>query len=192
MTATCNPSIGNYCLSFPVIHASLPIVLTVPPTKTGRTRLARLLLYYPRTAKYNGKTDFLDEDFYWFHRRPAADGLPGTIMKNSKVSKMSKMRVHDTDDAVAGVIALRMALLDELNSVESLLNSVHELPEFDFDGENRPALEELQRIRTKLHSGLISVHEILGWVRTLAARDPEGNELECVQSLPYADASFQS
>jgi hypothetical protein len=105
---------------------------------------------------------------------------------------MSKMRVRDTDEVVSGVIALRMALLDELNSVESLLNSVDAMQELGLDGENRPALEELQRIRAKLHSGLVSVHEILGWVRTLAARDPEGNELECVQSLPCVDSTFQS
>ncbi|MGV3653504.1 MAG: hypothetical protein ACO1N5_04740 [Noviherbaspirillum sp.] len=105
---------------------------------------------------------------------------------------MSKMRVRDTDEAVSGVIALRMALLDELNSVESLLNSVDAMHELGLDGENRPAMEELQRIRAKLHSGLISVQETLGWVRTLASRDPEGNELECVQSLPSVDSTFQS
>lgn len=100
---------------------------------------------------------------------------------------MQKMRVKDTDDAVAGVSALREILASELATIDRLIQRT----ELENEGKAREEAEQImatyERVRTSLLSGLVSVDEVLGWVHMLAEKDPEGNELDCVRSLPYVN-----
>lgn len=64
--------------------------------------------------------------------------------------------------------------------------------EDDGDGdilEGKEPLEVYQRARIALLSGIASVDEVLAWVHLLAAKDPEGNELDCVRALPQVRVS---
>lgn len=98
---------------------------------------------------------------------------------------MEKMRVRHTDDAVSGVSALREILVNELANIENLIALCNES---DAGIETDPLiLEAYQRLRTSLISGIVSADEVLGWVHALAEKDPEGNELECVQRLPFVN-----
>lgn len=97
---------------------------------------------------------------------------------------MEKMTVQETDDAVSGVLALRKALDSELSTIERLIQRVDRNPGPSAAMETAEVLETYRRVRTILLSALASADEVLGWVRVLAVRDPEGNELDCVRSLP--------
>jgi len=99
---------------------------------------------------------------------------------------MQKMRVKDTDDAVAGVTALREILVAELATIDRLIRKCEHGADADDhrDGEGAQVLATYQRVRTSLLSGLASIDEVLGWVHMLAEKDPEGNELDCVRALP--------
>lgn len=100
---------------------------------------------------------------------------------------MEKMRVNDTDDAVSGVLALREILCSELVIVERLINRTDQTLAREKNDETEQILETYERVRTGLLSGLASVDEVLGWVRMLAPTDPDGNELDCVRSLPHVN-----
>lgn len=99
---------------------------------------------------------------------------------------MQKMRVKDTDDAVAGVTALREILVAELATIDRLIRKCEHGGKADAgrDSEGAQVLATYQRVRTSLLSGLASIDEVLGWVHMLAEKDPEGNELDCVRALP--------
>lgn len=99
---------------------------------------------------------------------------------------MEKMRVLDTDDAVSGVMALREILSAELDRVERLIARRRQSSHVDAD--DMEQIQDYERLRTSLHSGIASANEVLGWVRVLAPKDPDGNELDCVRSLPYVTA----
>jgi hypothetical protein len=97
---------------------------------------------------------------------------------------MEKMSIHDTDDAVTSVTALREVLASELTVIERLVQRAdHTGPNGKSEADD--LMETYYRIRTSLLSGLASVDEVLGWVRVLAPKDAEGNEMDCVRSLPY-------
>jgi hypothetical protein len=97
---------------------------------------------------------------------------------------MEKMSIHDTDDAVTSVTALREVLASELTAIERMVQRVdRSSTSGDTDKDN--LIETYCRIRTSLLSGLASVDEVLGWVRVLAPKDAAGNEMDCVRSLPY-------
>jgi hypothetical protein len=97
---------------------------------------------------------------------------------------MEKMSIHDTDDAVTSVSALREVLTAELTAIERLMQRVDRSTPSDRT-ETDDLIETYCRIRTSLLSGLASVDEVLGWVRVLAPKDAEGNEMDSVRSLPY-------
>jgi hypothetical protein len=97
----------------------------------------------------------------------------------------TKMLVCDTDDAVSGVLGLRQALVTELSTIEQLIETVRSTPDAGPEPTAEVSLEVYCLIRTNLLSALAGVTEILGWVRLFAEKDPEGNELESVKSLPY-------
>jgi hypothetical protein len=97
---------------------------------------------------------------------------------------MEKMSIHDTDDAVTSVTALREVLSAELTSIERMVQRV-DRTSMNSNGEEDNLMESYSRIRTSLLSGLASVDEVLGWVRVLAPKDADGNEMDCVRSLPY-------
>ncbi len=99
---------------------------------------------------------------------------------------MERMRLQDTDDAVSGVLALRQLLTSELGTVERLIRRVDKNPD-PGNEETRELMDTYDRVRTSLLSGLASVDEVLGWVHMLAEKDSEGNEPECVRSLPYVN-----
>jgi hypothetical protein len=98
---------------------------------------------------------------------------------------MERMTVHDTDDAVTSVTALREVLYAELSTIERMVRKVTNSPDAADRGDTDEIIETYQSLRTSLLSGIASVDEVLGWVRVLAPKDPEGNELDCVRSLPY-------
>jgi hypothetical protein len=107
---------------------------------------------------------------------------------------MQKMRVKDTDDAVAGVTALREILVSELATIDRLIKKCEHgslakrTKSAPSGGEEQDQiLATYQRVRTSLLSGLASIDEVLGWVHMLAEKDPEGNELDCVRSLPQVN-----
>jgi hypothetical protein len=97
---------------------------------------------------------------------------------------MEKMSIHDTDDAVTSVTALREVLTAELTAIERLVQRVDRSTPSGRT-ETDDMIETYCRIRTSLLSGLASVDEVLGWVRVLAPKDAEGNEMDSVRSLPY-------
>jgi hypothetical protein len=97
---------------------------------------------------------------------------------------MEKMSIHDTDDAATSVTALREVLSAELMAIERLVQRVDRSSESG-TADTDDLIESYYRIRTSLLSGLASVDEVLGWVRVLAPKDAEGNEMDCVRTLPY-------
>lgn len=97
---------------------------------------------------------------------------------------MEKMSIHDTDDAVTSVTALREVLTAELTAIERLVQR-GDRAGANGKSETDDLMETYCRVRTSLLSGLASVDEVLGWVRVLAPKDAEGNEMDCVRSLPY-------
>ncbi|MEN3291445.1 MAG: hypothetical protein V7642_698 [Burkholderiales bacterium] len=98
---------------------------------------------------------------------------------------MEKMSVHDTDDAVTSVTALREVLASELTAIERLVQKVDQSAARNDAEEPDDLIETYRRVRTSLLSGLASVDEVLGWVRVLAPKDADGNEMDCVRSLPH-------
>lgn len=104
---------------------------------------------------------------------------------------MATISIHDTADAVSSMTALRDALSADLAATEQHLRELEEAAGEQPDAE----LEEIvifQRARTALLSGLASVEEVLGWVHLMAEKDPQGNELEAVRSLPSLHISLLS
>ena len=80
---------------------------------------------------------------------------------------MQKMRVKDTDDAVAGVTALREILVSELATIDRLIRKCEHGEGGQRavkESEGDQVLATYQRVRTSLLSGLASVDEVLGWV----------------------------
>jgi hypothetical protein len=98
---------------------------------------------------------------------------------------MEKMSVHDTDDAVTSVTALREVLSSELTAIERLVQKVDHSAAKNGADDPDDLIETYRRIRTSLLSGLASVDEVLGWVRVLAPKDADGNEMDCVRALPH-------
>jgi len=96
------------------------------------------------------------------------------------------MRIQDTDDAVSGVMALRQVLSSELGTIERLIRRADKTPAAGNE-EAQELMDTYDRVRTSLLSGLASVDEVLGWVHMLAEKDSDGNELECVRTLPYVN-----
>ena len=99
---------------------------------------------------------------------------------------MERMRIQDTDDAVSGVMALRQVLSSELGTIERLIRRADRTPAAGNE-EAQELMDTYDRVRTSLLSGLASVDEVLGWVHMLAEKDSDGNELECVRTLPYVN-----
>ena|SRR6478672_6367898 len=99
---------------------------------------------------------------------------------------MERMRIQDTDDAVSGVMALRQVLSSELGTIERLIRRADKTPAAGNE-EAQELMDTYDRVRTSLLSGLASVDEVLGWVHMLAEKDSDGNELECVRTLPYVN-----
>ncbi|MEN3295575.1 MAG: hypothetical protein V7642_4828 [Burkholderiales bacterium] len=97
---------------------------------------------------------------------------------------MEKMSIHDTDDAVTSVTALREVLSAELTAIERLVQKVDHSSAKNNAGQPDDLIETYRRVRTSLLSGLASVDEVLGWVRVLAPKDADGNEMDSVRSLP--------
>lgn len=96
---------------------------------------------------------------------------------------MGTLNIHDADDAVSSMRALREVLADNLEEVLSHLAVVQHLHPADA----KDRIEEIsvyEMARTSLLSGLASINEVLAWVRLAAAKDAEGNEPDCVKSLP--------
>jgi hypothetical protein len=106
-------------------------------------------------------------------------------LSRKKVPQMERMSIHDTDDAVTSITALREVLHSELSAIERMVRKVHTSPDTVIKEDAEEIMETYQRLRTSLLSGIASVDEVLGWVRILAPKDPEGNELDSVRSLPY-------
>ncbi|WP_019142876.1 hypothetical protein [Noviherbaspirillum massiliense] len=107
---------------------------------------------------------------------------------------MGILSVQDTDDAVSSMMALRGILTSDLEDVERLLRRTLQIPGNGAEAEGEEMegekpLEVYQRARTTLLSGIASIDEVLAWVHLVAAKDPEGNELDCVRSLPSMTVS---
>lgn len=94
---------------------------------------------------------------------------------------MKTLSVRDTDDAVSSLSALQDVLSSELAALESRIQTMESGANDNTGGEG---LSEQKLTRTVLLSGLTSIEEVMGWVRLVASKDPEGNDLDCVQSLP--------
>jgi hypothetical protein len=102
------------------------------------------------------------------------------------------MEVDATEHVVAGILALREALSADLDEMEQRLQEAGHTLTINSMAEPGELPEVFQRARTGLLSGLASVDEVLAWVRVYAPKDSEGNELECVRSLPRVDVSPMS
>jgi len=113
------------------------------------------------------------------------------MLRRSSVCKMGNLSVRDTDDAVSGIIALQEILSTDLHDVESNLRRIERA---SATGAAAGADEVMvyRTARTALLSGLASIHEVLGWVHLMAEKDPEGNDLDCVRSLPEVTVSLTS
>lgn len=107
---------------------------------------------------------------------------------------MGILSVRDTDDAVSSMMALRNVLSADLADVERLMHRPLQIPTEDDESEEdaiegQEPLEVYQRARSALLSGIASIDEVLAWVHLVAAKDPEGNELDCVRTLPFVRVS---
>jgi hypothetical protein len=105
---------------------------------------------------------------------------------------MHTMEVDATQNIVAGITALREALISDLDEMEQRLQESGQSLTINSGAEPGELPEVFQRARTGLLSGLASVDEVLAWVRVYAPKDVDGNELECVRSLPRVDVSPMS
>jgi hypothetical protein len=104
---------------------------------------------------------------------------------------MGNLSVRDTDDAVSSIIALQEILWVDLHDVE---NNLRRMERASIAGAAAGADEAVvyRTARTALLSGLASINEVLGWVHLMAEKDPEGNDLDCVRSLPNVNVSLSS
>jgi hypothetical protein len=96
---------------------------------------------------------------------------------------MGTLNVRDTDDAVSSMRALRKVLTQDLDEIVSRLEYIDQFISPD-DEEGAQEIIVYQTARTALLSGLASIDEVLAWIRLAAAKDNDGNELECVKALP--------
>lgn len=96
---------------------------------------------------------------------------------------MERMDLCDASDAVSSMQALRHGLTEDLDDIE---NRIHALAQSPL-ATSESGIIEIQVYyvaRAALYSGLASINEVLGWVRLMAAKDPEGNVADVVKSLP--------
>jgi hypothetical protein len=106
----------------------------------------------------------------------------GSHDKNGALT-MEKMDLVDTTDAVSSMQALRAALTEELDDVESRIQELAQ----SSSATSESGISEMQVYyvaRAALYGGLASINEVLGWVHLMAAKDAEGNVAEVVKSLP--------
>jgi hypothetical protein len=96
---------------------------------------------------------------------------------------MEIMDLCDASNAVSSMQALRIALTDDLDDIESRIHELAQSPAATSDS----GMSEMQiycAARAALYSGLASINEVLGWVRLITAKDSEGNAAAIVESLP--------
>lgn len=96
---------------------------------------------------------------------------------------MATLSVREADDAVSGMHALRSALTNDLKDILQRIDELENSCAHDAESVKQELIV-YQTARTALLSGLASINEVLAWVRLAAVKDPEGNELDCVRSLP--------
>ncbi|TFW20808.1 hypothetical protein E4L96_09920 [Massilia arenosa] len=93
---------------------------------------------------------------------------------------MTRIALEAAADALAGLNALRSAMTDDLEDVESYLDQA--------DAPRDPAAEAdlavYHVMRASLYSGLACINEVLGWVKLLADSAPEGEFSETLKALP--------
>jgi hypothetical protein len=122
-------------------------------------------------------------------------GKPGFYFDADKMQRtnlMERLRIHDTDDAVSGLMALRKVLSVELGKIEKLTEEGETFVTIDALDETAFSVEECKQIRAAILSALASVDELFGWVRLLAEKDVEGNDLECTRSLPEVNIATRN
>lgn len=96
---------------------------------------------------------------------------------------MEKLNAVHVDETVSGVRALLEVLNKRLQEVEERAIALENAGR-PLDRSERIEMESLILARVNLLSAVQSASEVLQWVKVLAAKDPEGNELECVRTLP--------
>ena len=96
--------------------------------------------------------------------------------------QMNKLSIDVTDNAVSSLLVLRDVMNKQLVKIENLLQESMK------DGSDLSgicvSIEDISEARTGILSGIASITETLSWVRFMAVKDFEGNELECVRTLP--------
>jgi hypothetical protein len=95
---------------------------------------------------------------------------------------MTRIALEDAAKAMSGLQALRAAMTDDLDDVESYIEAHTVAAQSD-----APAAEEMavyQVMRASLYSGLACINEVLGWVKLMTENDPNGNVSESLKSLP--------
>lgn len=96
---------------------------------------------------------------------------------------MEKMNLGDAADAVSSMQALRAVLTEELEDIE---NRIVELEQSALAA-SEVGIDEMRVYcvaRAALHSGLLGINEVLGWVHLMAETNAEGDVAEVVKSLP--------
>jgi len=105
---------------------------------------------------------------------------------------MDRLGVNDADDAVSGLMALQIVLSNELEKIEKLTGDSEGFAQSSSLEESEFSLEECNQVRAALLSALASVDELFGWVRLLAEKDSEGNDLDCIRSLPEVNIAMRN
>ncbi len=96
---------------------------------------------------------------------------------------MEVMDLCDASDAVSSMRALRIALVADLNDIESRIQGLAQSA-CATSGSIVSEMQVYYVARAALYGGLASINEVLGWVRLITEKDAEGNAAEIVKSLP--------
>lgn len=90
---------------------------------------------------------------------------------------------YDADDVEAALHVLHSALTDDLEVLEARIRAVARTMTA-VPTQAEPEMSEYHAARTALHSGLVSIAEVLGWIQWKTEEEPDGEVAVALQPLP--------
>ncbi|WP_156397809.1 MULTISPECIES: hypothetical protein [unclassified Duganella] len=90
---------------------------------------------------------------------------------------------YDVEDVETALHVLHSALTDDLEVLEAKIRAVGlTMPAAPTQAESE--MSEYHAARAALHSGLVSIAEVLGWIQWKTEEEPEGEVAVALQPLP--------
>ena len=90
---------------------------------------------------------------------------------------------YDADDVEAALHVLHSALMDDLEELEARISAAAGAMT-TMPAQASPEMSEYHVARTALHSGMVSIAEVLGWIQWKTEEEPDGAVAAAFQPLP--------